>query len=96
MSDEEAREAVAAYAAAQEALKEPEQAKRRALDALTAWMRRRGTEKETLEAGGAHRKVSLVRTTRYAVDYRRLNNLLDPETRAEIVTEQESEYVRVS
>ena len=33
---------------------------------------------------------------RYSVDYRRLNNLLDPETRSEIVTENVSEYLRVS
>ena len=33
---------------------------------------------------------------RYSVDYRRLNNLLDPDVRAEIVTESESEYLRVS
>ena len=42
VSDEEAREAAAIYAAAQEALKAPEQAKRRALDALKAWMRQAG------------------------------------------------------
>ena len=33
---------------------------------------------------------------RYSVDYRRLNNLLDSDVRAEIVAESESEYLRVS
>ena len=33
---------------------------------------------------------------RYSVVYRRLNSLLDADVRAEIVTESESEYLRVS
>ncbi len=92
VSDDEARDAVAAYAEAHEALKEPEKAKRLALDTLLAWMRRQGDTKATV--GG--RTVSLVQPTRYAVDYRRLNEALDPEVRAEIVTESASAYVRVS
>ena len=92
VSDQEAWEAVAAYAEAQESIKEPEKVKRTALDTLKAWMRRQGDSKATL----AGRTVSLVRSTRYSVNYRRLNELLDPEVRAEIMTESESEYVRVS
>ena len=92
MSDQEAREAVAAYAEAQEAIREPEKVKRGALDTLKAWIRRQGDSKATL----AGRTVSLVRSTRYSVNYRRLNELLDPEVRADVVTEGESEYVRVS
>ena len=92
VSDEEARDAVAAYSAAQDALKEPEKAKRRALDTLKAWMRRKGDAKATVDG----RTVSLVQSTRYSVNYRRLNAVLDPGTRAGIVTENESEYVRVS
>ena len=90
--DEEARDAVAAYAKAQESIREPEKAKRTALDTLKAWMRRQGDTKAT--ANG--KTVSLVQTTRYSVNHRKLNELLDPETRAGIVTESESEYVRVS
>ena len=92
VSDEEAREAVAAYSAAQDALKEPEKAKRGALDTLKAWMRRKGDAKATVDG----RTVSLVQSTRYSVNYRKLNALLDPGTRAGVVTESESEYVRVS
>ena len=92
VSDEEAREAVAAYAEAQKTMKEPEKAKRAALKTLKAWMRLQGDAKTTI--GG--RKVSLVTSKRYSVNYSRLNEALDPETRAEIVTESESEYVRVS
>ncbi|MXY44718.1 MAG: hypothetical protein F4Y50_11810 [Dehalococcoidia bacterium] len=92
VSDEEAREAVAAYSEAQESLKEPEKAKRGALDTLKAWMRRQGDSKATV--GG--RTVTLVGSTRYSVNYRKLNELLAPEVRAEVVTESESEYVRVS
>ena len=92
VTDEEARDAVAAYAEAQESIKEPEKAKRSALDTLKAWMRRQGDSKATV--GG--RTVTLVSSTRYSVNHRRLNEALDPEVRAEIVTESESEYVRVS
>ena len=92
VSDEEAQNAVAAYSEAQETMREPEKGKRAALDTLKAWMRRKGDAKVTVNG----RTVSLVRTTRYSTNYRRLNELLDPETRAEVVTESESEYVRVS
>ena len=92
VSDEEARDAVAAYSEAQDAIREPERAKRTALDTLKAWMRRKGGAKQTVDG----RTVSLVRTTRYSTNYKKLNALLEPETRAGIVTESESEYVRVS
>ena len=92
VTDQEAQDAVAAYTEAQEAMREPEKAKRAALDALKAWMRRKGDAKVTVDG----RTVSLVQSTRYSTNYRRLNELLDPETRAEVVTESESEYVRVS
>ena len=92
VSDEEARGAVAAYAEAQKSIKEPEKAKRTALKTLKAWMRRQGDAKAAI---GGH-KVSLVTSKRYSVNYSRLNEALDPDVRAEIVTESESEYVRVS
>ena len=92
VTDQEARDAVTAYAEAKDSIKEPEKAKRAALDTLKAWMRRKGDTKATVNG----RKVSLVRTTRYSTNYRRLNDLLAPEVRAEVVTESESEYVRVS
>ena len=92
VTDEQAREAVAAYAKAQDSMKEPEKVKRGALDALKAWMRRQGDTKTTVNG----RTVSLVQTKRYSVNYRKLNSLLDPEIRADVVTESESEYVRVS
>ncbi len=92
VSDEEARAAVTAYVAAREALREPEGAKREALDTLKAWMRQRGSAKAEI----AGHTVSLVRSTRYAVDHKRLNALLDAETRKEIVTEQISESVRIN
>ena len=92
VSTEEAREAVRSYLEAQEALREPEQTKRLALDTLKAWMRQKGLGKTTVEGRG----VSLVQTRRFSVDYRKLNALLDPDTRAGIVTEAVSQYVRVS
>ena len=92
VSDQEAQDAVAAYSEAQEAIREPEKAKRSALNTLKAWMRRRDDTKVTVNG----RTVSLVQSTRFSTNYRRLNELLDPETRVEVVTETESEYVRVS
>ena len=92
VSDEEAQEAVKAYTEAQQTMKGPDKVKRAALATLKAWMRRKGDAKATI----AGRTVSLVQSRRYAVNYTRLNSLLDPEVRAEIVTERESEYVRVN
>ena len=92
VSDEEAQDAVAAYTEAQDAMREPEKVKRTALDTLKAWIRRRGNTKATVNG----RTVSLVQSTRYSTNYKKLNELLAPETRAEVVTESESEYVRVS
>ncbi len=92
VSTEEARLAVASYTTAQEAAREPERTKREALNTLKAWMRGRGNGKESI--GG--RTVSLVRTTRFSVNHRRLSALLDPETRAEVVSENISEHVRVT
>lgn len=92
VSAQEARDAVAAYVDAQEALRGPERAKRKALDTLKAWMRDRGHGKTSVDG----RTVSMVQSKRYSVDYRKLNALLDPETRAQIVTESVSEYVRVT
>ena len=92
VSDEEASDAVAAYSEAQETMKDPERAKRAALKTLKAWMSRHGDAKATV--GG--RTLNLVTSKRYSVNHRRLNELLDPEVRADVVTESESEYVRVS
>ena len=92
VTDQEAHNAVAAYAEAQDAMREPEKAKRAALDTLKAWMRGKGDTKATVNG----KTVSLVQSTRYSTNYRRLNELLDPETRAEVLTESQSEYVRVS
>ena len=92
VSDKEASDAVAAYSEAQETMKDPERAKRAALKTLKAWMSRHGDAKATVNG----RTVSLVQSKRYSANYRRLNELLDPEVRAEVVTESESEYVRVS
>ena len=92
VGDGDALDAVAAYAEAKEATREPEKAKRTALGTLKAWMRRQGDVKATING----RTVSLVKSKRYSVNYRKLNEALDPETRAEIVTEGESEYVRVT
>ena len=89
---EDADAAVAAYTEAQAAMKEPERAKRAALSTLKAWMRGKGEGKQSIRG----RTVSLVRTSRFSVNHRRLAALLDPETRAEIITETASEHVRVT
>ena len=92
VNDDDARRAVADYLSAQDAVRGPEQAKRAALSTLRAWMTGRDSGKAEIDGHA----VSLVQSRRYAVDHRKLNALLDPETRAEIVTENLSEYVRVS
>ena len=92
VSDGDALDAVVAYAEAKEATREPEKAKRTALGTLKAWIRRQGDVRASING----RTVSLVKSKRYTVNYRKLNEVLDPDVRAEIVTESETEYARVN
>ena len=71
VTDEEAREAVAAYAGAQDSMKEPEKAKRGALDTLKAWMRRQGDTKATVN--GDRTVSARAGRHRYSVNHRKLN-----------------------
>ncbi len=95
VTDEDARLALAAYESAMKARYEADQARRQALEKLESWLRRRGVNHGSLPGRDYERSVELVRTTRRSVDYDKLNAALDPESRAEIVTERVSEYVRV-
>ena len=95
VSEEDARMALAAYESASEAMRESKQARRQALDTLEAWLRKRGLDQATLPGPDRERSVELVQKTRRSVDYEKLNSALDPETRAEIVTERVWEFVRV-
>ena len=61
----------------------------------TGWTQQ-GRAKAKLEGREKTRTVGMVKSTRYNVDHKRLNVLLDPETRTTIVTENVSEYLRVS
>ncbi len=96
VTDEEARAALREYEALQDTIREFEDEKRWVVEQLRAWLGQKGVDRARLEGREKTRSVGMVRTKRYSVDYRRLNNLLDPESRAEIVTEQESEHLRVS
>ncbi len=95
MTDEEARAALHEYEELRDTIREFEDEKRWVVEQLRAWLGQKGVDKARLEGREKSRSVGMVRTKRYSVDYRRLNNLLDPETRAEIVTEQVSEHLRV-
>ena len=96
VSDEEARAALREYENAQEMLKAIEEDKQWALGMLRTWLRQQGQDKAKLEGREKVRTVGMVKSTRYSVDHKRLNALLDPETRAGIVTENVSHYLRVS
>ena len=96
VTDEEARNALHEYEEIQDTIREFEDEKRWVVEKLRAWLGQQGADKAKLQGREKTRSVGMVRTTRYSVDYRRLNNLLDPETRSEIVTENVSEYLRVS
>ena len=96
VSDNEARAALHEYENAQEMLKAIEEDKQWALGLLRTWLTQQGREKAKLEGREKTRTVGMVKSTRYNVDHKRLNSLLDPEARATIVTENVSEYLRVS
>jgi len=96
VSDEQAREALRGYERAQARIKSLEADKRGALKTLQHWLKRKGATKARLEGSTKTRAVGMVQSRRYSVDHKRLNALLAPEQRAEIVTENVSEYLRVS
>ena len=96
VSDEAAQAALRDYEQAQSQIKASDQDKRTALKTLQHWLQTKGESKARLEGSAKTRTVGMVASRRYAVDHQRLNALLEPEQRAEIVTEQVSEYVRVS
>ena len=96
VSNDEARAALREYETAQEMLKAVEEDKQWALGMLRTWLGQRGEKKAKLDGKEKTRTVGMVKNTRYNVDHKRLNSLLDPETRATIVTENVSEYLRVS
>ncbi len=96
VSDDAAQAALRDYEQAQAKLKSLETDKRTALKTLQHWLQTKGESKARLEGSAKTRTVGMVTSRRYAVDHKRLNALLHPEQRAEIVTEQVSEYVRVS
>ena len=96
VSDDAAQDALRDYEQAQREIKAHESDKRSALKTLQHWLETKGVEKARLEGSAKTRTVGMVASRRYSVDHKRLNALLDPEQRAEIVTEQVSEYLRVS
>ena len=96
VTDDEARAALAEYEQAQEMLKAIEEDKAWALGMLRTWLKQQGKDKARLEGREKTRTVGMVKNTRYNVNHKKLNALLDPETRAGIVTENVSRYLRVS
>ena len=96
VTDEDARRALAAYESAIQAKQEADAARYEALQTIAKWLRKRGMEEATLPGQNHERTVKLVRSTNRSVDYQKLEALVDPETRAAIVTVREREFVRVN
>ena len=78
VSDEEAQAALHEYENAQEMLKAIEEDKAWALGLLRAWLTQQGKDKAKLEGREKTRTVGMVKSTKYNVDHKRLNSLLDP------------------
>ena len=96
ISDEEAQSALWHYEEIAELIKSLNADKRESLALLERWLATQGATKAQLDGRDKTRTVGMVSTKRYKVDHKQLNALLDPEQRAEIVTESRSEYLRVS
>ncbi len=96
VSDEDALSALWHYEEISELIKSLNADKRESLDTLERWLKTQGVPKSQLDGRDKPRTVGMVTSKRYKVDHKRLNALLDPEQRAEIVTEAHSEYLRVS
>ncbi len=96
VSDEEAQSALWHYEEIAELIKSLNADKRESLGTLERWLATQGATKAQLNGRDKTRTVGMVSSKRYKVDHKRLNSLLAPEQRAEIVTESRSEYLRVS
>ena len=96
VSDEEAQTALWRYEELSELIKSLNADKRESLATLERWLQTQSVPKSQLDGRDKPRTVGMVTSKRYKVDHKRLNTLLDPEQRAEIVTETHSEYLRVS
>ena len=96
VSDEEAQSALWHYEEIAELTKSLNADKRESLEVLERWLATQSVTKAQLDGREKTRMVGMVSTKRYKVDHKRLNALLDPEQRAEIVTESRTEYLRVS
>ena len=96
VSDEEAQSALWRYEELSELSKSLNTDKRESLDTLERWLKARGSTKAQLDGRDKPRAIGKVTSKRYKVDHKRLNKLLDPEQRAEVVTESRSEYLRVN
>ena len=96
VSDEDAQSALWHYEELSELIKSLNADKRESLGTLERWLATKGVGKAQLDGRDKTRSVGMVTTKRYKVDHKRLNNLLDPDQRAEVVTESRSEYLRVS
>ena len=79
VTDEEARNALHEYEEIQDTIREFEDEKKWVVEKLRAWLGQQGVVKAKLQGRAKTRSVGMVRTTRYSVDYKRLNNLLDPD-----------------
>ena len=78
VTDEEARKALHDYEELQDTIREFEDEKRWVAARLRAWLGQQGVAKAKLEGREKTRSVVMVRTTRYSVDYRRLNKPARP------------------
>ncbi len=96
ISDQEAQSALWHYEEIAELTKSLNADKRESLEVLERWLTTQGATKAQLDGRDKTRTVGMVTSKRYKVDHKLLNALLDPEQRAEIVTESRSEYLRVS
>ena len=96
VSDENAQMALWRYEELSELIKSLNADKRESLQTLESWLASQGATKAQLDGRDKPRTVGMVTSRRYKVDHKKLNELLDPEQRAEIVTESHSEYLRVS
>ena len=96
VSHEEAQSALWHYEEIAELIKSLNADKRESLEVLERWLLTQVVSKAQLDGRDKTRTVGMVSTKRYKVDHKQLNALLDPEQRAEIVTESRSEYLRVS
>ena len=95
VSAAQAQQALNSYENLQPRIKDLEDAKATALQTMLAFLNQQDLKEIKMSGASAQRKLKVINATNNKVDQKKLNQLLDPETRRKIYSTTEYSYLRV-